>query len=375
MRQAVVFALFFWLLSFFGGSAAAAAERYWQIGADIGITYDSNVFATDADEESDSLVELRPWIELKRPVGDITIFRGKYILAGKMYSDFDDANTVEHDLVAEISFKGNRFYGKVFEGFIFKSYPISGEVVGKEDNWRNTLKAHFGAGYEKLGWEVGVVWERQDFKDIDAYDYDDYSFYAEGNYRFGTETMTYVTISIGEVTYSDDTHNDASYFDVKVGLRGSLADKTTYDLGAGMQSRDYDDGGTLADEEDYSSVSFAASLKYKYSEKTSVAASLSYKPTESVTANYYESLYFGLTVHWAVTEKIFLKSLLSLEDGKSSGAAENDFTKFTISASGHYAIRDWIGIMLEITAESRDTDAATGSYDRQTIGAFVSMRY
>ncbi len=357
------------------GSAAAAAEQYWTIGADIGVYYDSNVFATDTATESDFITELRPWAELKYPIGDISILKMKYTLAGKMYSEFSDANTVGHDLNVELGITGSTFYSKLSGAFVYTSYPIQPIVAGKADNWQSNFSALVGAGYDKLGWEVGLAWDKQTYLDFSAVDNDDISLWLEGNYKLSEKHSTYAKATFGTVSYSDAVHNEADYIDFRIGLRGNPSQHLDYDVNAGFQSRDYDDAGTLADTSDYSSVTLAAKLGYRASAKTKLAANLTYKPSEAVTANYFETIFLGLSAESELTARIGVKAALSLQNGKSSLNSIDDYTKLSLSATGSYAIREWISIKLELMAEKRDTDNPTGGYDRQTAGLYIALRY
>lgn len=365
------------VLAFFlaPSKAAAAAEQFWHVGLDLGAKYDNNVFVIDKDESSDVVYEYRPWVELKTPIGRISVLDLKYTLSGKMYSDFSDSNSVEHDFNATLKIRGNTYYGKVSESFTYSSYPIASDVAGKTDNWNNNLSASLGAAYNKFGWEFGVGLAFQGFPDLKIFDYTDISVFGEGNYRISDKTQVFARLSYGTVNYKEDTHNEPDYYDVKIGLRGTLTDRLTYDIGAGYQTRDYDDKGTLADSSDYESFSFDGSLKYLVSEKSSAAFTVSYKPTESTLSNYNETLFFGLSAKHGFTTKISTTAMLSLDIGKNSLDSDNDYTKWTFSSSASYAIKDWVGLKFEFSYEYRNTDAFTGEYDRMTAGLFLSMRY
>ncbi|MFA4985615.1 MAG: outer membrane beta-barrel protein [Candidatus Brocadiia bacterium] len=356
-------------------ATAMAAEQNLHVGVDVGEVYDSNVFVAPVNREEDYITELRPWLLWKRPFGDASMFTVNCKLTGKLYAKNSDSNTVDQDLGAKLDFRGARFYIKLEDRFQYSSYPISSTVAQKVDNWVNDFNAGVGADYYRVGWEVGLTSTVRQYIRLGSYDYTEIAPYVEGNYKVGEATRVYLRATFGMVNYLDPVHNDTDYIDVKLGIRGNIGEKTSFDAGIGYQQRNYDDGGSLIDSEDYASISASCTLSYAFSSKTGFSLTLKYGPQESVNSNYNKVLFAGVSANHFFTEKISAIGTITYEDAQNSASAANDYHKITCAVAAKYEVTSWMALTLELSYESRGAATPTTEYERFTAGVFAVLRY
>ncbi|MDZ7816363.1 MAG: outer membrane beta-barrel protein [Planctomycetota bacterium] len=369
-----IIALLLFLPALSSGTALAAEDKV-TLGVDVGLLFDSNVYLENEDEDSDTIVEIRPWIQVRLPFTDDGTLTADYILTGKSYLQEDDNNSVEHDLMVELDLRGATYYLVANEEFGYSAYPIASDLVQKGDNWRNTISAGVGAKYHKLGWEAGFRFIMQSYNDIPEYDYDDLAVYAEGNYLVGSKTDVFIRGHFGWITYDKDYHPDADYYDIKVGLRGKPTERLSYEIGVGYHDKNYEDDGTLADIEDYSGLSAKGEVVYKATERSNIGAVLSYYPQEGTLSNYVERLYMGVKADTDLTQKISASAELGLENGQNSLDSDLDYTKYSLEIKAKYAIRRNVLLSLETDYVSRSSDTPTREYDRITAGMYLTLRY
>ncbi len=367
-------ALFLCALVFLAGQARAA-EKNLSLSAQVGVMYDSNVFLAPDDEDSDLITVLGAKVGVRAAVGSYGRLTAAFGFTGNIYSDYSDGDVITQDHAVNLTFQGDKYHVVFEDTFIFDSYPIDTVLLGRVDNWLNTLRAAVGARYDKLGWELGGRVRVLQYPDIPAYDYTDSSLYIEGSYIYSSKTDFFVRVTFGTIDYRLDEHNEPDYVDAKVGVRGTLSDKTDYELGAGWQRKDYDKSGTIADSSDYSGFSLSGKLDYAASEKTSFAFLVSYGPSESVLSNYNKVFYIAGGMRHDFTRKITGDFSLGYERSTNSDSSDNDFDKVVFDAKVSYALNDRSSVLLKMKWESRSSDDPLREYDRLLTGLFYEVRF
>ncbi|MFZ5802850.1 MAG: outer membrane beta-barrel protein [Candidatus Omnitrophota bacterium] len=246
--------------------------------------YDSNIFLTPTDRQSDWINRLDWGIDAEAPLNE-----GQYVLYSGVQSltewfvGHDDQNHTDWIYQGGAQANYNHFSVEVFEDFRRTVDRAGTELTQRIDRKENYLTglltvplarfffeneiSHYNLEFRDPGQKIGNRWELREIPRIGM--------------DIGDRTQALFEYAIMPIRYDEQSDRNGLSQQPAVGLRGFLGkgDLTAYQAWVGWENRSYDSSRR----KDFSSVVFRGDIRYRPSDLTELSAEVSRRPEESVT--------------------------------------------------------------------------------------------
>jgi len=371
-------------LGAFHVSAGAAAE----------VTFDDNIFATDSNEESDTILSVRPTVSATSDWSRHELSGSAY-LQSDSYASNDDEDTVDFggrvsgrlDVKRGAYITGNAFAEERHED---RGNPNSALGSTEPTEFTRTggeLRGVYAPGRVSVAASVGV--ENHEFENgetasgasINNGDRDRTAVTTSirGGYEFkpGYEAfaqVSYIDTEYDEVDLAVGDERSSDGYDAIVGLSTDITSKLQGEAYVGITERSYD-AASLGDIDE---PTFGGNLVYRPSALTSVQVGLVRSIEETTLSNasgFVQTAISGRVEH-AVRENVLLGADLLVAQNEYEGGSldrEDDIVRAGVDA--RYDFNDNVAASLGYEITERDStqsgaDFTRGRFMTRLLGKF-----
>lgn len=321
--------------------------------------FDSNVFLSDSDTESDFITILAPSVGFEMKAGD-SMLSADYEIAQYLFGTWHSQNHLDHRVRALAETQLTDYKVTVSDEFrIFTDRAANENSLRlKEDT--NNFKAGVSAQFEQLGFDAGYINKIQYYDSDDIYvgslqywekAYADQSVYGTLSYRIRPKTYLIFENDLGYINYYETSElPDSYYVDSLVGVRGEWTSKIVTNLRVGFRYQHYDNSDVVA-HKPYVGAIVRGGLEYNPTPDDKVILNLERTDYESTyaTNNYYTLNMVGLDYRHKFNRKVSAGAFGVYQlHNYPSETTENGATKkrvdnlANLGASIRYDMRKWV---------------------------------
>jgi hypothetical protein len=377
------------MMTFFFASGPAAAANYLKAGAlrlypavTVVETYDNNLFLNSEDEESDWITRVRPELRLSLPMQDF-LFQLRGWVEAIRYLENDDQDSTDTEISGslEANFPGGLGF-KVEDVYTMGWLVASQEFGEGEDYDLNEFNARISYDIRDA-FRVALRWYNFQF-DYDISNDRDRAENIVGAslfYRFLPKTSALVEADYADFSYDTNESLDNTALQFAAGLTWRLTGKSTGEIKAGFQWKDYQDSA----EEDGEFGVVSAKLRHFFSGRTSAVLEAR---RASIETSYLDNPYFVRTgvrgsVDHRFTSKIYGQGFLEYDldaypnetPKLAGGVGERDDNTISTGASVGFDILKWLNLELRVAHEKRTSSFDEFEYSVQQVAFLARVGY
>jgi len=339
--------------------------------------YDSNIFATSSNEESDFAYVLEPTLEVESDWG----IHALGLRAGARFGRFTDFDSEDFDnyfafaqgrldLPQGTVFGGSAGYERLQEDRTSPSAPDTEDPVEFD---LITARLQLAREVARLGARLNVAMRDLDFDDVgsgaalveqDNRDRTEYTVGGRVSYETSPNLAGFVQASYNWRSYDLDTGRDSDGYRVEGGIALDFGGVTTGDLFVGYRSRDYDNPAF----DDISGFTFGAEVEWNPTPLTSVGLLVTNIVEETATAG--SPGYVETRLAATVDHELLRNLILSAEASYATQDYEEIDREDDVYAAGvgaEYLINRYVSVEAAYTYSSRNSDLALEEFDRHTV--------
>lgn len=359
------------------GARAGAFRLYPSLS--LSEKYHDNIFATNTNEESDFITEIKPAINIESLWGRHFLALHADAAIGR-YDDNDSENYEDYsagfDGNIEISHAQNLSGGYEFSHEHEQRYSPD-DVLGVEPTEldANSLYATYKHQFNRISVEVGGEYQTLDYDDVrsvsgliidnDDRDRDRRELSIKLGYDYLPEYTAYVRTTFNDVNYDDALdgngfNRDSDGYSVSVGSDLDLSGVLYGNIFVGYESQEYDDAAL----KDVDGLMGGASLTWLPSQMTTVTGSIT-RSIEETTLNSASGIFSTearLVVDHELLRNLLLQARLSVADDNFEGLDRND-DYFSTGIGATYMLNRHFYIMMDYDHSQRDSDSVTNIND------------
>lgn len=364
---------------------AAAQTSAWTVvpGLSAGINYDSNVFATRDDEQSDLFATVAPSLSVRRQ-GEGGSFGLNAGGNAARYRTYSDENSDDYWLDATGSLRTNR-RGELFGGVgydrLHEDRTSPDDVFGTTPTVYSDTHSHFGIaqGFGEFSLRTGVTYNHLRFRNVkdaagNVIDNADRNRSVLGyglrfNYALTPVTELFVQGTLDRRRYDrsvDDSgfRRDSQGSGWAIGLARSGQGKLLGEVYAGRLSQRYDDPALP----DVEVPDVGASLTWRPSTQTTLTAYLerSIEETTLPGASTYLDTLLGVRVDRRISARLAAKLALDLTRSDFRGIARRDDLADAV-AGFSYRLTRFVYLDADYHLLQRHSDEPAADYYRNAL--------
>lgn len=361
---------------------------------DIDETYNSNIFKTTNNEDSDFITKISPKLSVRsdwnrhalnlKAGGAFGIYADK---SDDDYTDYDVSGDTRLDVTNALEITGKAKFRHGHE-------DRGGDDVGTDASEPvefDRIDAGIGAKYApgRVSISGGV--------DFSIYDYDDNGTIAGGisnnddrdrnvmktNLKLGYEIQEgYEAFVRGE--YNDRNYDDAvddnglnrdsDGYKVQAGMAVDLTNLIRGELGLGYFEQNHDEA-TFSSTDGFSAD---GNVRWSITSLTTLRGSVSRSQNETTTNNVSTTLAtnFGVGIDHEFLRNFTVKGDVKFANSEFQGAADNrEDDTITTSASAQYLFNRYLVGSVRAQYADRDSTIDANDYDQLQVGARIGLRY
>ena len=342
------------------------------------IWFDSNIYLSDASKDSDFIIVTRPGVDLEYDSKDGgTLAKVGYYFRSMVYFDFNELNEVENHFSASIDqrlgkFKLDAFFKYDQQKTIvdYQAFPIQGYNV-----------LDFGAkavyDFNLLDGEVGFERKGYTYDEsvYSGYDHDEDRVWVQGAYHAWDKTDVLLELAWGQNTGYDATaHNDSTYVELLVGVKGRPSPKVGVQAKIGFRSENYDENPLIPYEDDYSGLIVRIAATWDASDRDRVTLGLLREPVPSLSSNYYTTNRVTLDYAHAFDNRMRASAGLYYEMASESDQVD-DYTRLGFRIGAGYDILAWLTLDGRYEYATKSGDIDVYDYDVHRIMFSATARF
>ncbi|WP_207478451.1 outer membrane beta-barrel protein [Arenibaculum pallidiluteum] len=355
---------------------------------EAGVTWDSNVFASEDNSESDFLLELSPSVTARNESGvhflqlragaDI----GRYVdQSSEKYIDFLANAAGRYDIAretrlsGELGVRGDHEAGGDPDSPTDRAEPVDYRVGLAQIGLRQ--------GFNRFAVSAGGSVEYRDYDDVrrrdglDAdQDFRDRTIYAttlRGSYELqpGIETFVRGTYDWTRYRLEERAQRDSTGWEIAVGSDFDLTGLLTGSAYVGYEQRDYDNDLL----EDPSGISAGVRLDWAVTQLTSVTGEVTRKleETTSLTVSARERTLLRLGVDHELLRNLILNGTAGVRRDDFQGSTRED-DYLLVGAGATYLMNRNVYVRGGWDFITRDSNTAGNDYDRHLVTLRLGTR-
>ncbi len=363
------------------GTESGGLSKWIHPRLGAGVEYNDNVFLDATSEKSDTIYKVNAGFLVSVPfLGNRHVASMDYSVEGSFFSKYDNQNSANHLLNANLDLNFPKFYAKINDTFrptssrsgteftnrIERIENFSGVTLGTQE-WNN-MTASVGYGL------FFVAYSPTAQKPLDR---KDHSVNAALTYQVLPKTRALVDYTRTFVRYDNAADRDADADQVNVGLTGELLTKLSGTVKVGYQDRRYKGSA-----QNFKSLTYMGSLVNSFSSQTSATLSFEKGARES---SYGSNNFYSYNMGTAqIAQTLFFQRL----NGTFSFSAQNnDYPKattevgitqnrkdmvYSAGANFDYGINDWLSTGAGYQYNNRDSNFGGFDYAENAISLKIS---
>lgn len=354
-------------------------------------TYNSNIYATENNEEDDFITRISPEVSVNSDWNNHALNATAFLTEG-LYANNSDEDFTDYGITADGRIDIQRqayLFGGGGAQHLHEERGSENAVNGKDPTEYNRYDANLGATYKpnRLGVTIEGTWRQLDFDDVDTStgvvinnDDRDRNVYGE-RLRVGYDIQpgytAFVQGSLNQRDY-DQTPDDAGFnrnsdgYRVDAGIEVRLTNVIDAEFFGGYFAQDYDDPRF----DDIGEIDAGARVLWSVTPLTSIKASLARNVEETIQAN--SSSYIATVVTVGVDHELRRNILI----GATGSFSNNDYQGISreddvwgLGVNGKYLINRNFYLGGRVGYDNRDSNTANLSYDAFRVGAFVGAQF
>ena len=345
------------------------------------LMWNDNIFLQQRDRISDIVsvteVGIRADIVYKQDAYLLNLLKGRY----NAYFDYSGESNIEYIYRADGKYVFSRMFS--LDGYLqFEHQVEPTEILFSERYARNVLSALIGLDYktrsEKVSFRVEVEEKNYNFfgKIYGRIDHNEAYIRLQGLYHWTEKTSVGGRIGYGMLTYSEDYLNDYDYITVAPFVEGELKPKLKYFAEVGFFSQMVDVVNN-PDDEEYSGPYWGLSVQYEVSEKLFLKASIQRRIEYHSAVNYQVLDKLEGDVHWRLRPKMMFRLRWALESSKPSvkdGVAD-DAWRAVAGLAYYYRIKDYLYAGIDYEYIRRSSGMPLASYYVNKLYLHISFAF
>jgi len=357
---------------------------------EVGEYYDSNIYATETNEESDFVTTYAPSISLVSDWNNHAVGFNAYA-AGGIYKDHSDENFFDYGVSAGGRLDVRRstsVFGTTSYDHLHEDRGSPEDVNGNEPSEYDQFIVGLGGGTRQGSFSVRVDgnFTRLIFQDVQdnngllINNQDRNQDIWDGAFRLGYQFKSDYEIffrgAYSEVVYDNNpddngVNRDNNGWRADVGLAANITDTLVFDIYGGYLQRYYE-SSTFQDTGDYD---VGGDLFWSITPLTSARATVfrSFDETTQTGASSILQTTGELEVSHELLRNVILSANARLTDYDYQGITRNDDV-WSLGVDGRYLINRNFYVGGGADYRNRDSNFAGESYDEVQIGAFVGVR-
>ncbi len=364
---------------------------------ETGVTYESNVFATESNTRDDFIWVIQPSVDVRSDFnnhalnfsasGNIGRF---FDFSSENYADYRAQVNGRYDISRDSSVSGLLFSRRDHEGRSDPNFDVSlatGAVVPRfaepVNYFTNGGEASFNQRFNRLRFRLTGLAQYTSYQDAELItgrtesqedrDRWDYSGTARVGYEFiqGYEAFIQGSYSWTRYRLSQDfggINRDSDGYEVVGGLSTDLTGLITGEIYAGYLSKTYDDP-TL---KDFSGLALGGRLNWAVTQLTSVTGSLSRQVRESTfsrgsqIASSYNRTVAALGVDHELLRTLLLNGRLQWRQDDFNGVDRTD-NVYTLGVGASYQLSRYVFVNGGYTYEKRNSNLSGFDYSDNLV--------
>jgi hypothetical protein len=353
--------------------------------------YDSNIFATEEDTETDLVTVLQPALRIAsdwnvhalslEASGDIR----RYLENGSEDNDnFALAGSGRLDILRDIYLQGGLAYRLLHED---RGSPD--DRGGLEPTPYAVSSASLAYVHQplRLGYRLDATVDSFDYDNVPTgtggiIDNDDrdrtiYTIAPRANYEIVPGYRAFARFAYNWRRYSnvpsaDGIERNSNGYQVDVGTDLDLGRIITGEIYVGYLHQTYDDARLAS----VSGISFGGSLLWNVTALTSVRALAARTVEETVVvgASSYLQTAFRLGLEHELLRNVLLNAGAAYIDSDYQGSGRTD-EYYELTAGARYLLNRYLSAGLDVTGRSRASSAAASDYDRLLVAARIRAQF
>jgi hypothetical protein len=350
----------------------------WTFFGGQSLTYDSNIFLSEDDEEDDFISHTSVGASYRREGGAYHV-AASVVGTYDWYFDHEDLDFFNVFGILDAGWRGANAYLRVADRLNYGQDPIVVRddtflVISEDlnDYWTNELDVR--AGYECVCWRAEVGYDLDVFLSCDdvleSFEHWDHGFHGRFDWYLSPKLSLGARAGVRFIDYDDDTQEDFTVYDVggtfswrptaKFGILGSV--------GVGRA----EDG----DEEDSWVADITASLAATTKLTIEATYRRSFEPSLGADAQIIDLLMVRADTAFQPNWSVDASAGVQLGDTLSpTNDGAQDYTIFFFNAAVHHTFNCWLSGDLSYLYRTQDADNLGLDYDvhRITAGLTVTL--
>jgi len=361
--------------------------------------FDDNIYLTDTDEESDSIIHLKPALFLDYSFNQRGGVHLDYQGDFAYYMENDENDWQTHKGLFDLNYSApggvivrvKNTYTDAEDPYGNKSEYGVGEIT---ERWNNDLETALGFDFgNRFKFLAYFNYYKQDYEQDDDFtqDYKTSEYGVGFQMRFLPKTWAFFRYHSGERDYFTqgriagavvdvDESNDADfdYQRANIGITWDSGAKLIGELNFGYQWKDYDNTSDVSDNpyDDHDTWIASTSINYipyqaTYGPEFSLATlniRRALRQYGSDSRDYFEETAIGFVLSQALYAKFFIKEGLEFQKNKYNNPYDEKSDSIFFNFDVDYKIQDWLSAGAGYRYKTRDSTVDSNDYtDNQLI--------
>lgn len=344
--------------------------------------YDSNIYWSNYDEQSDYIYTVSPGIKLELPWDrEKNVFKAWYRADLIYFQDHPRENHQDHTADGYLRYRVSDYTLELEDLYRKTSSRFDTEFRERIRRTDNLARARLSAEYNafEVQAEYRNFYRNFDTDRYERYDRDENIADLYLLYRVASKTQALVEYVYDVIDYRTDHARDGQYHEILAGFRGNLTSRLTGEAKIGYQSRKYDQPYW----NDYGGLVGYVSLEEEFSRSTGLSVGWERTLQEST---YVANSYYQINRVWARVSQQLVRKLRGFAeasygnyyypnpDGVPGGNRRNDDAYF-VSAGLVYSLQEYLNISLVYGWRRRDSNVPDLDYTDNRVGLVLYAYY
>ncbi|MBP2294784.1 outer membrane beta-barrel protein [Azospirillum rugosum] len=360
---------------------------------ETGVTYESNVFATENNTKSDAIWVTQPRVDVRSDFNNHALnfsaggsFGNYFDYSSENYQDYRVQADGRYDITRDSSISGLIFNRRDHEGRSdpdIQTSPGTSRFAEPVNYYTTGADAAFNQRFNRLRFRLSGLAHYTSYEDAkltngvtesqEDRDRWDYATTGRVGYEFieGYEAFVQGTYSWTRYRLSPDfggINRDSDGYEVVAGLSNDLTGLITGEIYAGYLSKKYDDPSL----KDFSGLAIGGRLNWTVTQLTTVTASLSRQVRETTftrgvqQASSYNRTVFALGADHELLRTLLLNARLQYRQDDFNGVDRTD-NVYTAGAGASYQLNRYLYLNGGYTYEKRSSNLSGFDYSDNLV--------
>jgi hypothetical protein len=240
-------------------------------------------------------------------------------------------------------------------------------TVGVSSDWRPAKQWVFYAGYD-------YTIDRSLNSDFGSLDRDDHTFSSGVNYVANSRLTVGAYSAFTYTTYRDNVQNDGWNFTIGPRVSYQATKFISLEASAGWTTSDYFDTGTIADQSNFSSITYQGGVRHTINKRTNHALRGGRSLGLGYGSNFTDTYNLQYSINWLASQGVTLYGTAAYEHIAVSNAGESaDRYLFNLGTAFKLS-RQW-NFGVNYTLSKKDSDQAGNNYIQNRVALDLTRQF